>query len=121
MNVDHPVLDVEPNIHTIDELIDAFGRSGGFMAGHLYDGVKIMEQMLADPDTTVFLSFTADLVATGLRGGLLAKFVERGGFADVVITTAGTLDHDLAKSMGGACTSGGAPSMQMIATCSGRA
>ncbi|WP_188596039.1 deoxyhypusine synthase [Thermocladium modestius] len=99
MNVDHPVLDVEPNIHTIDELIDAFGRSGGFMAGHLYDGVKIMEQMLADPDTTVFLSFTADLVATGLRG-LLAKFVERG-FADVVITTAGTLDHDLAKSMGG--------------------
>ncbi|MGC8596303.1 MAG: deoxyhypusine synthase [Thermocladium sp.] len=99
MENNHSVLDVEPTIKTIDELVNAFGQSGGFMAGHLYDGVNIMMQMLSDPDATVMLSFTADLVATGLRG-LFAKFIERG-FADIVITTAGTLDHDIAKSMGG--------------------
>jgi deoxyhypusine synthase len=45
------------------------------------------------------LSFTGNLVATGLRG-LLSRFIGRG-FVDAVVTTAGALDHDIAKSMGG--------------------
>jgi deoxyhypusine synthase len=52
--------------------------------------------MLRDPDLTLFLSFPADIVATGLRG-VLATLV-REGYVDMVITTCGTLDHDLARS-----------------------
>jgi len=52
--------------------------------------------MLADREMTLFLSFPADIVATGTRG-VLASLV-RGGYVDAVVTTCGTLDHDVARS-----------------------
>lgn len=93
------VVDAELGAKTIKELIESYNLIGGFMAKNLYDAAKILISMYSDPDVTVILSFTANLVSTGLRG-IIRGIIERG-FADLVITTAGTVDHDVAKSMGG--------------------
>jgi deoxyhypusine synthase len=77
-------------------------ESGGFGSRHLAEGAQIMRDMLADGEATNFLSFPACLVSTGLRG-VLAEMVPR---FDAVITTCGTLDHDLARAWGGTYYSG---------------
>ncbi|MGD0718655.1 MAG: deoxyhypusine synthase [Thermoplasmata archaeon] len=81
---------------SLDALVRRMEAGGGFSAKAVAQGVDVLAQMLRDPDLTLFLSFPADIVATGLRG-VLATLV-REGYVDVVITTCGTLDHDLARS-----------------------
>ncbi len=93
------VIDLDVRISTIDDLIEAYKRIGGFQGRYIADAAEVLLNMYNNPGITVFLSFTGNLISTGLRG-LIAKFIERG-FVDAVITTAGTLDHDIAKSMGG--------------------
>jgi deoxyhypusine synthase len=73
------------------------GAGGGFTAKGVARAVDVLAGMLDDPAMTVFLSFPADLVATGLRG-VLYELVH-GGHVDAVITTCGTLDHDLARAI----------------------
>jgi deoxyhypusine synthase len=82
---------------SVEELVEQMGGAGGFTAQHLAKGVAILKQMLEDEECTNFLSFPACVVATGLRG-VLAQFVKE---FDVVITTGGTFDHDLARGWGG--------------------
>jgi len=82
---------------TVAELVDSFGKAGGFTASHLAKAAGILREMLADEGCTRFLSFPACLVATGMRG-VLAQAVSE---FDAVITTCGTLDHDLARAWGG--------------------
>ncbi|MFH1788653.1 MAG: deoxyhypusine synthase [Candidatus Altiarchaeota archaeon] len=77
------------------ELVRQFGKSGGFTAKKLAVGVRILSEMVSDADSLNFLSFPAALVATGTRG-VLKELVKRNLF-DVVVTTCGTLDHDLAR------------------------
>ena len=79
------------------ELVEEMRNAGGFTARHLAVGAGILEDMLGNKDCTNFLSFPACIVATGLRG-VLAQFVKE---FDVVITTGGTFDHDLARAWGG--------------------
>jgi len=81
------------------ELVKQMGAAGGFGAKNLATAVEIMRGMLADKSCFRFLSFPACLVATGLRGAI-AQAVSKGWF-DAVITTCGTLDHDLARAWGG--------------------
>lgn len=81
------------------QLIQRFGESGGFMARELAEASDVLFNMCSDIECTKFLSFTANLVATGLRG-VIAEMV-REGLVDVIITTGGTLDHDIARSLGG--------------------
>ncbi len=81
---------------SLDTLVRRMGAGGGFSAKAVSDGVDLLARILADEEMTVFLSFPADVVATGLRG-VLATLV-REGYVDAVITTCGTLDHDLARS-----------------------
>jgi len=81
---------------SLDTLIRRLEAGGGFSAKEVAKGVDILARVLADPDMTTFLSFPADIVATGTRG-VLATLV-REGYVDAVITTCGTLDHDLARS-----------------------
>ena len=99
MNYEERVADAELGARTIKELIESYNLIGGFMARNLYDASRVLISMYSDPDVTVILSFTANLVSTGLRG-ILRGIIERG-LADVIITTAGTVDHDVAKSLGG--------------------
>ena len=53
--------------------------------------------MTSDKESFNFLSFPADVVSTGLRG-VLANSVK---YFDAIITTCGTLDHDIARAFGG--------------------
>lgn len=81
---------------SLDTLIRRLDSAGGFSAKEVAEGVDVLTGILRDRDMTVFLSFPADIVATGTRG-VLATLV-REGYVDAVITTCGTLDHDLARA-----------------------
>ncbi len=93
-----PVEDVTvaPN-DTLEELVEKYCKIHGFVAGHLCKAVEFLAEALKEADLR-FLSFTANLVSTGLRG-VLAQMVRSGRF-DVIVTTCGTLDHDIARSLG---------------------
>jgi deoxyhypusine synthase len=98
MNLEEVVdVEVSPEL-SVKELIEIYGRVHGFVAGHLYEAIKILDEMLYNTDLR-FLSFTGNLVSTGLRG-LIAQLISEEVF-NVVITTCGTVDHDIAKSLGG--------------------
>ncbi|MEM5829678.1 MAG: deoxyhypusine synthase [Candidatus Aenigmatarchaeota archaeon] len=79
-----------------NELIKQMGSAGGFTAKNLAISVEILEEMIKEKKCLKFLSFPACIVATGTRG-IIRDFVKRKWF-DVIITTCGTLDHDLARS-----------------------
>ena len=83
----------------IAELIQELENSSAFMAKHLAEACKIFEEMVIDDQCFVFFSFTANLVATGIRG-VISRMVERG-YVDAIITTGGALDHDIARALGG--------------------
>ncbi|MBC7107467.1 MAG: deoxyhypusine synthase [Methanomassiliicoccales archaeon] len=96
MSKDRPVKDMRLKIPmTVDELIREMKDSGGFTARKLSDAVDIVEKMLKDEECTVFLSFPACIMATGTRG-VIVELAKRK-LIDVIITTCGTLDHDLAR------------------------
>lgn len=80
---------------TLRELLERFGRAGGFTAAKLAQAADITRSMLRDQDCLRLLSFPAALVATGCRG-VVRDMVERGA-VDALVTTCGTLDHDLAR------------------------
>jgi deoxyhypusine synthase len=80
---------------TTDELIRQLYRSGGFSAKKVAEAVDILTTMITEKKCTRFLSFPACIIATGTRG-IIVELLKRKLF-DVVITTTGTLDHDLAR------------------------
>src|SRR3989338_5140062 len=80
---------------TIKELVDQFSESGGFVAKKVAEGAAIFEKMIAEKGCVKFLSFPAAIIATGCRG--IIKDLIKNKLVDVVITTCGTLDHDLAR------------------------
>jgi len=81
---------------SLDTLVRRLESGGGFSAKEVAVGVDLLARILSDRQMIRFLSFPADIVATGTRG-VLATLV-RDGYVDAVITTCGTLDHDLARS-----------------------
>jgi deoxyhypusine synthase len=80
---------------SVNELVQQMDKAWGFTAGKLSTGVNIMESMINEKGCVKFLSFTADIVATGTRG-VIKELVKRK-LIDIVITTCGTLDHDVAR------------------------
>ncbi|MDH7563611.1 MAG: deoxyhypusine synthase [Candidatus Bathyarchaeota archaeon] len=80
---------------SVDDLVVQMENAWGFTAGKLAKGVEILEKMIHEENCTKFLSFTGNLVATGTRG-VLKELVKRR-LVDIVITTCGTIDHDLAR------------------------
>jgi deoxyhypusine synthase len=80
---------------SVDEIIKQMNESGGFTSKKVGVAVDILERMIKDKDSLNFLSFPADIISTGTRG--IIKDLIRKKFFDVVITTCGTLDHDLAR------------------------
>jgi deoxyhypusine synthase len=85
---------IRKNMSTAD-LLASYEASGGFTAKKLGQAYKILKQMLADQGCVKFLSFPACIVSTGTRG-VICEMVRRK-MVDVLITTCGTLDHDLAR------------------------
>jgi deoxyhypusine synthase len=81
---------------SVDQLVRSMSESGGFTAKKLADAIDIVEKMVRDEKCLTFLSFPACIMATGTRG-VIVELVKRK-LVDVVITTCGTLDHDLART-----------------------
>jgi len=98
-----PVVDI-----TLEELKEAgqaasriirmYEQMGGFRSRYIAEAARIIRVMRRDKACTVFLAFTANLVATGLRG-LLAAII-RSGWIDAIVTTGGAADHDIARGCG---------------------
>lgn len=83
------------NVEDIEKLeIEKIGNVG-FQATNLGIGIEIIKRMKKEK-AVVFFGFTANLVASGIRG-LIADWVRRK-FVDVIVTTGGSLDHDLIKA-----------------------
>ena len=79
---------------TIDELVEQYEKAGGFVAKKVGVAKKGLENMFK-PGCTNFLSFPACIISTGTRG--IIKDAVKNELFDVIITTCGTLDHDLAR------------------------
>src|SRR5712691_3193191 len=80
----------------IVRLVEQMREGGGFMGKHMAVAADILYSMSKDRKCTKFLSFPAAPIATGLRGVIIDMI--REGMVDVIITTSGTLDHDLART-----------------------
>jgi len=69
--------------------------SGGFESRNLADGLYALTDMIKDENCLKFLSFVAAITSTGLRG-VIKDMIKKKWF-DVVITTSGAVDHDIAR------------------------
>ncbi|VVC02700.1 putative deoxyhypusine synthase [Candidatus Bilamarchaeum dharawalense] len=67
----------------------------GFQATNLGRAIGIIEKMKKE-NATIFLTFTSNMVASGLRG-VFAQMCKKK-LVDVIITAGGSLDHDLIRS-----------------------
>lgn len=92
------VRDVSIRKDSAKDLVRQLRASGGFTAKKLGVSVEIMRKMLNDKQSMNFLSFPADIIATGTRG-IIRDMVKKKWF-DIIVTTCGTLDHDIARSFG---------------------
>lgn len=94
--LDRPVKDLKiSSSTTLGELMNQFSDSGGFTSAKMHSAQSIIKKMFSE-DNTTFLSFPADIISTGTRG-VINEMVKRK-LVDVIITTNGTLDHDIART-----------------------
>lgn len=80
---------------TVDDMLKAMGRAGGFTAQKLADATDIVEKMNKDKNCLKILSFPACIMATGTRGVLVDMV--KNHMVDLIITTCGCLDHDISR------------------------
>ena len=91
-----PIKDVEINSDTtIEKIFEELSTSGGFEAVNLSDGLEILSEMISDKKCVKFISFVGAVISTGLRG--IIKDMIKNKWFNVVITTCGALDHDIAR------------------------
>ncbi len=81
---------------TVNEMMMAMGRAGGFTAQKLADATDIAANMIQKEGCLRILSFPACIMATGTRGVIVDMV--KNGMIDLIITTCGTLDHDLSRT-----------------------
>jgi deoxyhypusine synthase len=81
---------------SINDLIIQMEGSGGFSAKKVGVAASVLANMLKEKDCVRFLSFPACIVATGTRG-IISDMIKKNMF-DIIITTCGTLDHDIART-----------------------
>ena len=79
----------------IDKIFEQMSKSGGFESRNLADGLYALTDMIKDENCLNFLSFVGAIISTGLRG-VIKDMIKKKWF-DVVITTCGALDHDIAR------------------------
>ena len=91
-----PVKDIELKKDIkVNELMNEFFEAGGFTAKKLGIASNIIKEMDNDSNCFKFLSFPACIVSTGTRG-VLKDLIKENKF-NALVTTCGTLDHDLAR------------------------
>ncbi|RLF67794.1 MAG: deoxyhypusine synthase [Thermoplasmata archaeon] len=91
-----PVEDLDlDSIQSVSDLVFQMGKGGGFTAKKVQEAAVIMREMIENDSCYTFLSFPACIISTGCRG-VIKEMVKRK-WVDGIITTCGTLDHDLAR------------------------
>ena len=91
-----PVKDIQINSDiTIEKIFEELSQSGGFESVNLSTGLEILSEMIPDKQCLKFISFVGAVVSTGLRG--IIKDMIKNKWFDVVLTTCGALDHDIAR------------------------
>jgi deoxyhypusine synthase len=85
----------KPNM-TAEEMVDAFGNLG-YQAIELHEAAKVVLKMKRS-SAKVFLTFTSNMVTSGLRG----LFSQLCGMKipDILVTTSGAIEEDIMKSFG---------------------
>ncbi|MGI0037286.1 MAG: deoxyhypusine synthase [Nitrososphaera sp.] len=91
-----PVRDYDIRGFDLESILHGMSDSGGFESRNLADGIDILRRMGDEKNCTKFLSFVGALISTGARG-IIRDMIKNKMF-DVVITTCGALDHDIARS-----------------------
>ena len=81
---------------SVNDLVKMMGESGGFTSQKLADATDIVEKMFKNKGCLRILSFPACIMATGTRGVIVDMV--KNGYIDLIITTCGTLDHDLSRT-----------------------
>lgn len=81
---------------TVSEVMDSYG-SLGYQAIELSEAAKVALKMKRS-GAKVFLTFTSNMVTSGLRGffAQLCKFK----IADILVTTSGSIEEDIMKALG---------------------
>ena len=91
-----PVEDISISKDTpIEKIFEQMSKSGGFESRNLAESLDILTTMIKDDNCQKFLSFVAAIISTGLRG--IVKDMLKNKWFNVVITTCGALDHDIAR------------------------
>lgn len=91
-----PISDINLKARTdIKDLVQQMYDSGGFTAKKVGVAANVLENMISEKDCVRFLSFPACIIATGTRG--IVKDMVKEKMFDVIVTTCGTLDHDIAR------------------------
>ncbi|MFN3804030.1 MAG: deoxyhypusine synthase [Pyrobaculum sp.] len=83
------------------EVIELYRKVGGFQALQLVEAYEVLREALERAEVR-FFSFTGNLAATGLREIITEAIRQK--FFNIIVTTAGALDHDIAKAMGAVYT-----------------
>ena len=91
-----PVKDISiSNNSNLDEIFKEMAESGGFESRNVTEGLDILSNMIENQDCLKFLSFIGAIISTGFRG-IIKDMIKKKWF-DVVFTTCGALDHDIAR------------------------
>lgn len=93
-----PVRDYDIKQYDIQSILSDMANSGGFESRNLAYGVDILRSMIHEQNCTKFLSFVGALMSTGTRG--IVRDMLKNKMFDVIITTCGALDHDIARTYG---------------------
>lgn len=81
---------------TVSEIFTQMSLMGGFMGSHLGEAYNLIKHFIQEQDCLRMISFTGNMVSTGLRG-VLVEMLKRKWF-DIVFTTCGAVDHDIART-----------------------
>ena len=79
----------------VEKIFGQMSKSGGFESRNLAESLDILTAMIKDDDCQKFLSLVGAIISTGLRG--IVKDMIKNNWFNVVITTCGALDHDIAR------------------------
>jgi len=79
----------------IEKIFEQMSKSGGFESRNLAESLDILTTMIKDDDCQKFLSLVGAIISTGLRG--IVKDMIKNKWFNIVITTCGALDHDIAR------------------------
>jgi deoxyhypusine synthase len=91
------VKDYDIDVHSdFKHILSNMNDSGGFEGRNLANGITILQNMMNEKNCTKFLSFVGALISTGNRG--IVRDMIKNKMFNCVITTCGSLDHDIARS-----------------------